>query len=165
MALCRASLYAIRSDWCIRVASERERSAWQYNERLIDMDNNNYRAQALYAVRAARRLSAATTLLLIVTLAPSGQAWSTEEEGFLDLSLDELVNATVSTASKFAQKTNDAPAAVSIITADEIELYGYETLGELLGSVRGMYATYDRNYEYLGIRGIGRTSNFNNRFL
>lgn len=74
------------------------------------MDTNNYRAQAFCAVRAARLISAATTLSLIVTLAPWGQAWSTEEDDFLDLSLDELVNATVSTASKFAQKTIDAPA-------------------------------------------------------
>ncbi len=104
-------------------------------------------------------------LLPVMLLLAPAAAMPAEDDDYFDLSLDELAGAKVVTASKFAQKASDAPAAVTIITADEIALHGYETLGELLGSVRGMYSTYDRNYEYLGIRGIGRTNNFNNRFL
>ena len=74
----------------------------------------------------------------------------------LELSLEELINTTVYTASKFPQKSSDAPASVTIITAEDIRNYGYRDLADILASVRGMHGTYDRNYEYLGIRGLGR---------
>lgn len=83
----------------------------------------------------------------------------------LEMSLQELLDTTVYTASKFPQKSTGAPAAVSIITRQDISTYGYKTLADILASVRGLHGAYDRNYQYLGIRGLGRTANYNNRFL
>ncbi|MDD5057354.1 MAG: TonB-dependent receptor [Sideroxydans sp.] len=81
------------------------------------------------------------------------------------LSIEELLAVEVSSASKFPQKTVDAPAAVTIITAADIKTYGYRTLADLLKSVRGMNISYDRNYDYLGVRGSGRTWDINSRVL
>lgn len=81
------------------------------------------------------------------------------------LTIEELLSVEVYTASKFPQKTIDAPAAVSIITAADIKAYGYRTLADLLKSVRGMNVANDRNYSYLGVRGSGRTGDFNSRML
>ena len=72
---------------------------------------------------------------------------------------------SVFTASKFEQKVTDAPSAVSIITAAEIRKYGYRTLADILRSLRGFYTTYDRQTEYLGVRGFGRPGDFNSRIL
>jgi iron complex outermembrane receptor protein len=82
-----------------------------------------------------------------------------------DLSIDQLMNLEVVTASKFAQRTSEAPAAVTVITAADIKDYGYRTLAEALTSVRGMYVSYDRYYHYLGVRGFGRTGDYNSRVL
>ena len=57
-------------------------------------------------------------------------------------------------ASKYEQRVSDAPASVSIITAEEIRKYGHRNLEDILDSVRGFYTTNDRNYGYLGIRGL-----------
>ena len=84
------------------------------------------------------------------------------------LSIEELMNVVVDivvTASKYEQKVTDAPSSISIITADEIRKYGHRDFAEILRSVRGFYSTYDRNYKYLGVRGFGLPSDYNNRIL
>jgi outer membrane receptor for ferrienterochelin and colicins len=72
---------------------------------------------------------------------------------------------TVYGASKFQQKVTEAPAPVTIITADEIAKYGYRTLAEVLQSVRGFYMTNDRNYTYTGVEGISRPTDYNTHLL
>lgn len=69
------------------------------------------------------------------------------------------------TASKFAQKISDAPSAVSIVTAEDIKAYGYRTLADILNSMRGLYTTYDRIYQYLGGRGFGRPGDYTGRIM
>jgi len=79
--------------------------------------------------------------------------------------LDSLLNVPINTASRHWQKVNDAPASVSIITAEDIKRYGYETLKEALQSVAGFYITDDRNYSYLGVRGFSRPTDYNDRIV
>lgn len=85
-----------------------------------------------------------------------------------DLSLEELVNIRVDSvfaASKYEQKVTEAPASVSIVTADEIKKFGYRTLEDILRSIRGYYVSYDRSYSYVGSRGFQRPGDFNTRYL
>jgi len=108
------------------------------------------------------------TLLSTVCLANASEPGEGYQKNLKDLSLDELMNievATVYGASKYEQKVTEAPSSVSIVTADEIKKYGYRTLADILRSLRSFYVTYDRNYSYLGVRGFGRTGDYNSRFL
>jgi iron complex outermembrane receptor protein len=83
-----------------------------------------------------------------------------------DLSLQQLLAAeVVSTASKFPQEVREAPAAISIVTAEDIRRYGHRTLADVLRSVRGFYTTDDRNYSYIGVRGFARPGDYNTRVL
>jgi outer membrane receptor protein involved in Fe transport len=85
-----------------------------------------------------------------------------------ELSLEELVNVKVDSvfsASKYEQKVTEAPSAVSIVTADEIQKFGYRTLADVLRGVRGFYVSNDRNYSYLGSRGFLRPGDYNTRYL
>jgi outer membrane cobalamin receptor len=80
-------------------------------------------------------------------------------------SLDSLLNTRVSTASKYAQTSAQAPASVTIVTAEEIRQHRYRNLAEVLEGVRGFYVSNDRNYPYLGARGFSRPTDYNNRIL
>lgn len=82
-----------------------------------------------------------------------------------DLPLEQLMQMQVTTASRYAQTALEAPAAVSVVTADDIRLFGYRTLAEVLGSLRGLYISYDRAYHYLGMRGFATPGDYNTRVL
>lgn len=79
------------------------------------------------------------------------------------LPLEQLMALEVVSASRFPQKVSHAPSAVTIITAEDIRAYGYRSLADALRSVRGLHVTYDRNYNYLGVLGFGRTGDYNSR--
>lgn len=81
------------------------------------------------------------------------------------LSLDSLLNVKISTASKVEQTISEAPAAVTIVTSEDIKRYGYRTLNEVLATIQGFYISYDRNYSYVGVRGLGRPTDYNDRIL
>jgi iron complex outermembrane receptor protein len=98
-------------------------------------------------------------------LALLGLALPAQAQDLTRLSLDQLFDVEVVTASKFTQKLSEAPSAVTVLTAEEIKTYGYRTLADALRSVRGVSVAYDRNYSYLGPRGSGRPGDFNSRVL
>ncbi len=97
-------------------------------------------------------LSHANSDLLLAEIAP--------EAMFL---FDEI--PIVYGASKYEQKTTEAPSSVSVITAEEIKKYGHRTLADILKSVKGFNITYDRIYTQLGVRGFNRPGDYNNRIL
>ena len=82
-----------------------------------------------------------------------------------EMSLEDLANVEVYSASKHMESASDAPASVSVVTANEIQRYGYRTLADILRSVPGFYITYDRNYSFIGVRGFGRLGDWNSRIL
>ena len=68
-------------------------------------------------------------------------------------------------AAKYDQKVNEAPAAVIIITAEQIRAYGYRTFAQILDSVPGLFTNTDRNYSYIGFRGFNRPGDYTSRVL
>jgi outer membrane receptor for ferrienterochelin and colicins len=90
-----------------------------------------------------------------------------QTQDLTELSLEELMQIKVPevySASKFEQKATEAPSSVTVISSDEIKRYGYRTLGDILASVQGFYVSYDRNYDFLGARGVN-LGDFNSRIL
>ena len=88
-----------------------------------------------------------------------------ESSDLVEMNLEELMSLEVYGASKFQQKMSEAPSSVTVITADEIKKSGYRTVADILKGVRSFYITYDRNYPFVGVRGFGRTGDYNTRFL
>jgi len=115
-------------------------------------------------------LALATTLLTLA--AAAGTAWAqtpaqTPPGGDLSgKSLEALLDVPVDSvegAARHTQRITEAPASVTVVTASDIETFGWRTLADVLKSVRGFHVTYDRNYSYVGVRAFGRPTDYNNR--
>ncbi|MEY2465642.1 MAG: iron complex outerrane recepter protein [Verrucomicrobiota bacterium] len=105
--------------------------------------------------------------MLLATLCiavPALGETSVATSSLLELPLSQLMDIPVSTPSRFEQTASEAPSSVTVITSDEIKRYGYRTLADVLRSVPGFYVSYDRNYAFLGTRGVN-LGDFNSRIL
>ena len=86
------------------------------------------------------------------------------ERAFVDAYLGHA-DPEVTAATKSAVASESAPASVSIVTADEIAAFGYTSLTEALGAIRGTFTSNDRSYESIGFRGFSPPGDYTNRVL
>lgn len=110
------------------------------------------------------RLVRAAAISVLATGAAAAPA-AAQARDATALSLEELLDIPVVGASKYDQKQKDIAAAVSVITRQEIDAFGWRTIADALASLPGIYTTYDRQYTYLGARGFGLPGDFNTRIL
>ena len=113
----------------------------------------------------SRRRSLSLVLGLLTLSVPAAFCQTDSDQDLMSLSIEDLSKVKVYGASRRLEEVRQTPASVSIITADEIRHYGWRTLADVLSSLRGFYASYDRNYSYLGVRGFLRPGDFNSRVL
>jgi iron complex outermembrane receptor protein len=79
--------------------------------------------------------------------------------------LEQLLNMTVVSASKYAQSQREVAAAATVITRREIRAFGWRTLADALSSLPGIYSSYNRQNTIVGTRGFGLPGDFNTRLL
>jgi outer membrane receptor for ferrienterochelin and colicins len=86
------------------------------------------------------------------------------QRAFLDARL-ERERPRIEAANKRLTPAEDAPASITIITAEQIRALGYLTLAEALRSVRGVISSNDRTYEAIGFRGLSPPGDYTKRVL
>lgn len=107
-----------------------------------------------------------TVLVLLLTLVPS-VTWGGEQPAppprtgeLMEMSIEDLMKLQVTTASKRAQALSSVPAAVYVVTQEDIRRSGLTSIPELLRMVPGMQvAQLDENKWSVSSRG------FNSRFV
>jgi outer membrane receptor protein involved in Fe transport len=104
------------------------------------------------------------TLALALSLC-WGVVLAKELPDLADLPFEQLMQQEVVGASKIAQQISNSPSAVAIVTAADIRAYGYRTLADVINSMRGLYTTYDRRYQYMGGRGFGAPEDYAGRVM
>jgi outer membrane receptor for ferrienterochelin and colicin len=123
------------------------------------------RTPQLPHLRKFRRLILVSEFVVCLFAVLMLNAQSQSDPGAMSLSIEDLTHAKVFSASKHLEDSRQAPSSVSTITAEDIRRYGWRTLGDALSSLRGFYTSYDRDYTYLGVRGIQRPGDYNSRVL
>jgi len=105
--------------------------------------------------------------LMLALVARAAETAQPPPTDLTELPLEALMNLDVPKvfgASKIEQTVTEAPSSVTVVPADEIKKYGHRTLGDVLRSVQGFNISYDRNYQFIGTRGIS-LGDFNSRVL
>ena len=106
------------------------------------------------ASQAWRRRAVISAALALLPLSAAQAGATGDEDALFDLSLDQLRNVKVLTATKTATPLYATPAVVTLVTADDIARYGYQTLAEALSHVAGFIESDDRLNHNFGVRGI-----------
>lgn len=75
-------------------------------------------------------------------------------EKYFKMDLHQLLKTEMTTAGKKSERIGDIPASVVLVTREEIETHGYQSLLEILESIPGLYATDDYAGLNLGVRGF-----------
>lgn len=102
--------------------------------------------------RCCRALKLAGIVAVAPFVAASAHALG---ERFTELSLTELMNEPVTTVSKKTTRLGDAPAAITVITADDIRRNGFTSIPEALRMVPGFdVARIDSSHWAISARGF-----------
>ena len=110
---------------------------------------HNFRSGA--GAQLARGLTAALAFVLVPAALCSAQ---TSNRGVFDLSLEDLLQMKVVTASRTEEELRRSTSIMSVITARDIERAGFRTLDDVLARVAGFFPTTQATWKLLGTRGL-----------
>ena len=112
-------------------------------------------------LRRHSRAAVRAALAALAAAAWVGPARPAEDEAFKVLVDSQIVTG----ATMRPEPLSETPSSVTVVTSAELRANGFRSLAEALRWVRGLYVTYDRNYSYLGVRGLQRPGDYNNKML
>jgi outer membrane receptor for ferrienterochelin and colicins len=96
-------------------------------------------------------------MALVALLAWPAPARAGDDAGDIEkLDLKNLLDTPVDvwTAAKMAQKQYEAPAVITTVTREQIAVWGYRSVAEVLSHLLGFYVVDDHTSPNLAIRGI-----------
>lgn len=112
-----------------------------------------------------KKVSKGQNFKLSATMGMLGLSLLAQHNLVLANTLEELLKTKIQGATRFEQNLEESPSSVTVITDQEISKYQHETLADALNTVKGVYTSYDRAYQYTGVRGFSKPSDYNTRLL
>jgi outer membrane receptor protein involved in Fe transport len=101
------------------------------------------------------RIRIAALLLVVLPVGASAQqATPQPPRSVFDMSLEDLLELEVVTASRTEEKLTRSTSVMSVITARDIERAGYRTLYDVLARVPGFFPTTQATWKLVGTRGL-----------
>lgn len=118
------------------------------------MNNNQNKSKLLSSVIKKIPVFLFIVFLLLQSIQSKSQEnQSLKIQELYDLSIEELLNIEVITASRYKQSIIDAPGVISVLTADEIEKFGAMNLFEILNRMPNLISSLSHSLDIVTIRG------------
>ncbi|NBW35492.1 MAG: hypothetical protein EBR30_10835 [Cytophagia bacterium] len=105
-------------------------------------------------MKIIKPLTLCIVLILSIAVLQAQDTKNNQEVNLFDLSLEDLLNIEITTATKTVSKADVAPAVTEVITSEQILQRGYVNLGQLLNDIAN-------NHEDRSNWGIGEPVNQN----
>jgi iron complex outermembrane recepter protein len=102
--------------------------------------------------------------ICLLAFANPAMAQEGGSEKLLDLSLDQLMSMEVTSVSKKAEKASEAPAAVYVVTQEDIKRTGSTSIPEALRSVPGLNVAQIGNHKW-AVSSRGFNDQYSNKLL
>lgn len=118
---------------------------------------NDHRAALARAAELQSRLQTATlaAVLSLSCTAMAANGGMQAQDELADMSIEELANIQVTSVSKRPERLQDAPAAIFVISADDIRRSGADTLPEVLRMAPNLHVARVNGYAYsVSARGL-----------
>ncbi|NVJ60998.1 MAG: TonB-dependent receptor plug domain-containing protein [Gammaproteobacteria bacterium] len=105
-------------------------------------------------------------LFIIVPISSSLHAVNSEHsENLFNLDLEQLLNIEVTSAKKSKENIKDTAAYITVVTKEDIDLFGWRSLSEIIDSLAGFMVSSDRVYNFIITRGAYQSNDPNSRIL
>lgn len=79
--------------------------------------------------------------------------------------LTNLLNTKISGASRFEQNLHEINGFSNVVDTQNIWRFGLRNTAKVLQTFAGNYLSYEKDYQYMGVKGISRPGDFNSRIL
>jgi TonB-dependent Receptor Plug Domain len=111
-------------------------------------------------------LSVACCLLVALVVSPAYAQNATESQNLSDVSIEDLMNVTVqvTSASKKTENLSQAPAAIFVITGEDLRRGGFSSIPDALRMVPGLHVAQQNAHIWV-VSARGFSSLFNNKML
>lgn len=106
-----------------------------------------------------KKLRVFLTIILIGIWSSTGRAQTDSLDISYEMSLEELLQIEVTTATKTSHSIMDIPGAVTIITKNDIERMGFRKLSDVLMTIPGFGHIQNDDEHLYSVRGIYATTN------
>jgi iron complex outermembrane recepter protein len=90
---------------------------------------------------------------------------SAQAKTLIDLSLEDLLNVQVTSVSKTTQRAADAPAAVTVITQDDIKRSGLHEIPDILRLAPGLFVQHGNQFTGTSVSARGFANTFADKLL
>jgi outer membrane cobalamin receptor len=107
---------------------------------------NTHLPKIVTAMSTRAKILAACSILIVPLLLKSQKDSVPAVSKLLNLSMEELMDVRVVSASGYLQTTSEAPATISVISAKQIEERGYEQLEDALRDIPGIDMIHINGY-------------------
>lgn len=121
---------------------------------MYKMNNNQNKSKLLSSVIKKIPVFLFIVFLLLQSIQSKSQEnQSLKIQELYDLSIEELLNIEVTTASRYKQSIIDAPGVISVLTAEEIQQFGAMNLFEILNRMPNVISSIGYSLDVVSIRG------------